>query len=39
MNDSPRLYTEIARPQLHFSAQKNWMNDPNGLVLFGSENR
>ncbi|KAL2812633.1 glycosyl hydrolase family protein [Aspergillus granulosus] len=25
-------YTEMYRPQFHFSPAKNWMNDPNGLV-------
>ena len=25
-------YSELYRPQYHFSPEKNWMNDPNGLV-------
>lgn len=25
-------YTELYRPQYHFSPAKNWMNDPNGLL-------
>ena len=25
------------RPQFHFSPQKNWTNDPNGLVYFDGE--
>jgi fructan beta-fructosidase len=25
------------RPQFHFSPQKNWINDPNGLVWFDGE--
>lgn len=30
-------YTQRFRPQFHFSPQKNWTNDPNGLVYFGGE--
>ena len=26
------LYTEIHRPQFHFTPRENWLNDPNGLV-------
>ena len=29
--------TEYYRPVFHFSAEKNWINDPDGLVFFGSE--
>ncbi|MDX9883341.1 MAG: glycoside hydrolase family 32 protein [Prolixibacteraceae bacterium] len=28
---------EILRPQFHFSPEKNWMNDPNGLVHYEGE--
>ncbi|KAL5000431.1 glycosyl hydrolase [Aspergillus recurvatus] len=27
-----KAYTELYRPQYHFSPKENWMNDPNGLV-------
>ncbi|MFT3683231.1 MAG: glycoside hydrolase family 32 protein [Ferruginibacter sp.] len=27
-----KLMHEQHRPQIHFSPQKNWMNDPNGMV-------
>lgn len=30
----PEYYTEKYRPQFHFSAKKNWLNDPNGLVYY-----
>jgi fructan beta-fructosidase len=30
-------YNERFRPQFHFSPQKNWTNDPNGLVFFEGE--
>lgn len=28
----PGYYTEPFRPQFHFTPEKSWMNDPNGLV-------
>ncbi|HLR32553.1 MAG TPA: glycoside hydrolase family 32 protein [Fodinibius sp.] len=30
-------YDEPYRPQFHFTPQKNWMNDPNGLVYYDGE--
>lgn len=31
------LYSEAYRPQFHFTPDKNWMNDPNGLVYYQGE--
>lgn len=30
-------YTEAHRPQFHFTPEKMWMNDPNGMVFFEGE--
>ena len=30
-------YTEPHRPQFHFTPEKKWMNDPNGMVYYQGE--
>jgi len=35
--DADTFYTESLRPQFHFSAQRGWLNDPNGLVYYKGE--
>lgn len=35
--DGQQLYHEFYRPQFHFTAAKNWLNDPNGLVFYKGE--
>jgi fructan beta-fructosidase len=31
------LYQEPFRPQFHFTPERNWMNDPNGMVYYDGE--
>ena len=31
------IYKEKYRPQFHFTPEKNWHNDPNGLVFYDGE--
>jgi fructan beta-fructosidase len=32
-----KYYNELYRPQFHFTPEKNWHNDPNGLVYYDGE--
>lgn len=34
---SKNYYLEDWRPQIHFSPEINWMNDPNGMVFYDGE--
>jgi len=36
-NSSSKKYDEKYRPQFHFTPEKNWHNDPNGLVYYDGE--
>ncbi|MEO5997805.1 MAG: DUF4980 domain-containing protein, partial [Chitinophagaceae bacterium] len=31
------VYKEVKRPQAHFSAQRGWINDPNGLLFYNGD--
>lgn len=32
--DTPKIYHEPFRPQVHFSPQAHWINDPNGMIYY-----
>jgi fructan beta-fructosidase len=32
--DTNQYYKELYRPQFHFSPEKKWMNDPNGMLYY-----
>jgi len=34
---SPVFAQEVMRPAFHFTAEKNWLNDPNGLIWHDGE--
>jgi fructan beta-fructosidase len=33
----PKPYSEVHRPQFHFTPPAHWMNDPNGMVYYKGE--
>jgi len=35
--ENEKVYHETYRPQFHFTAKKNWLNDPNGLMYYKGE--
>jgi fructan beta-fructosidase len=37
INGQDSLYKEKNRPQFHFTTQRGWINDPNGMVFYEGE--
>ena len=37
MPGADRMYREKDRPQFHFTTQRGWLNDPNGLMYYDGE--
>src|SRR3954447_3239439 len=37
LRSQTNAYNEPHRPQIHFSPQTGWMNDPNGMLYFNNQ--
>lgn len=37
INGQSSIYSELQRPQYHFTTKRGWLNDPNGIVYLDGE--